>query len=247
MIRVLLVDDEPLARERLRQMLGGFADVEVVGEAADGEEAIERTVALRPEVVFLDVQMPGCSGVEVVRSLASPRPRVVFCTSFDEYAVEAFELHAIDYLLKPVTRARLAQTIARLRQEPAREPEAALARATQLGEVSRFLARSGGRYRVVPAKDVLCFSVEDGLTALHTSRERFWMDPTLNDLEARLDPTAFCRVSRTALVRLEAIVEVATIVGGYGEVLLRNGAKLQVSRRRFRELLGRLEGRAGSS
>jgi two-component system LytT family response regulator len=158
-----------------------------------------------------------------------------------EYAVEAFELEAIDYLLKPITRARLVQTIARLR-EPVPDQEAALARATRLGDASRFLARTGARYRVVPAKEVLCFSVEDGLTAVHTGRERYWMDPTLNDLEGRVDPAAFFRISRTALVRLDAIVEVATLVGGYGEVLLRNGAKLQVSRRRFRELLSRLEG-----
>ena len=93
------------------------------------------------------------------------------------------------------------------------------------------------------AKDVLCFSVEEGLTALHTGRERHWMDPTLNDLEGRVDPAVFFRVSRTALVRLDAIVEVATLIGGHGEVLLKNGAKLPVSRRRLRELLERLEGR----
>jgi DNA-binding LytR/AlgR family response regulator len=243
MTRVLLVDDEPLARERLRQMLGSFAGVEIAGEAEDGEDAIEKILALRPDVAFLDVQMPGCSGIEVVRSLATPRPRIVFCTSFDEYAVEAFELHAIDYLLKPVTRARLARTIDRLQRPPAPGWDAALERATRLGaDHSRFLAKSGARYKVVAAADVLCFASEGGLTALHTARDRYWVEPTLNDLEGRVDAAAFFRISRAALVRLDAIAEVAPLVGGHGEVLLKNGTRLPVSRRRFRELLDRLGG-----
>lgn len=243
MIRVLLVDDETLARDRLREMLGSFADLEIVAEAGDGEEAIDRIVALRPDVVFLDVQMPGCSGLEVARSLARPGPRIVFCTSFDEYAVEAFELAAADYLLKPVTRARLAQTIERVRRKALPEWEAARERATRAsGERTRFLARCGARFRVVPQDEVLCFSSEQGLTALQTGRDRHWMEPTLNDLEQRLDPAVFFRVSRSAIVRLDAIAEVVPLVGGYGELLLKNGSRVQVSRRRLRELLLRLEG-----
>ncbi len=244
-MRVLLVDDEALARDRLREMLRGFADLEVAGEASDGEEAIERIVALRPDVVFLDVQMPGASGIEVARSLAAPGPRIVFCTSYDEYAVQAFELAAADYLLKPVTRARLAQTIERVRRSPLPEWDEARARVTrQTREKARFLARGGGRFRVVPQDEVLCFSTEEGLTALHTARERHFMERTLNDLERRLDPAAFFRVSRAAIVRLDAVVEVVPLVGGYGELLLRNGARVPVSRRRLKELLQRLEGSA---
>jgi two-component system LytT family response regulator len=245
-IRVLLVDDETLARDRLREMLASFADLEIVGEAGDGEEAIDRIVALRPDVVFLDVQMPGASGLEVARSLGSPGPRIVFCTGFDEYAVEAFELSAADYLLKPVTRARLAQTVERMRRTALPEWDAARERATRPGGgATRFLARCGERFRVVPQDEVLCFSAEQGLTALTTARERHWMEPTLNDLERRLDPEVFFRVSRAAIVRLDAIAEVVPLVGGYGELLLRNGARVQVSRRRLRELLLRIEGRSG--
>ena len=109
MIRVMLVDDEQAARERLRQLLGPIPGLEIVGEAADGEQAIERIVELRPDLVLLDIQMPGCTGLEVAASLPSPRPRIIFCTAFDQYAVDAFELHAVDYLLKPVNRVRLAR------------------------------------------------------------------------------------------------------------------------------------------
>ncbi len=102
MIRVMLVDDEQAARERLRQLLAPIPGLEIVGEAADGEQAIERIVQLRPDLVLLDIQMPGCTGLEVAACLPAPRPRIIFCTAFDQYAVDAFELHAVDYLLKPV-------------------------------------------------------------------------------------------------------------------------------------------------
>ena len=114
MIRTLLVDDERPARDRLRQMLTALPDMEVVGEAADGVEAIEQIAALRPDLIFLDIEMPGRTGLEVAASLRPPRPRVIFCTAFDQYAVQAFEHHAIDYLLKPVTRARLADAVQRV-------------------------------------------------------------------------------------------------------------------------------------
>src|SRR3954454_19807948 len=115
MMRALLVDDEAPARERLRRLLGEVPDVEIAGEAEDGERAMAEIARLAPDVVFLDIQMPGCTGMEVAASLPSPRPHIVFCTAFDEYAVDAFELSAVDYLLKPVNRARLARALDRVR------------------------------------------------------------------------------------------------------------------------------------
>jgi two-component system, LytTR family, response regulator len=249
MIRVLLVDDEELARDRLRRLLGSFADVSVVGEACDGEEALQKTVELRPDAVFLDVEMPGASGLEVVRSLGEPRPKVIFCTGYDQYAVDAFELHAADYLLKPVTRPRLQRSIERLRSTPATAWDAAVERVAhaQAHAVTRFLARSGTKYRVVAQKDVLYFASEDGLTVVHTADGRFLMDPTLNMLERHLDPAQFFRISRSAVVKIDVVFEVAPLVGGHGELLLRNGARLEVSRRRFRELLQRVGGAIGGS
>ncbi len=119
MIRTFLVDDERGARERLRHLLSSFGDVEIVGEAENGQEALQRIPDLRPDLVFLDIQMPGSSGLEVARALEPPRPRIIFCTAFDNYAISAFELHAIDYLLKPVNRTRLRDAVARVRQSVA--------------------------------------------------------------------------------------------------------------------------------
>jgi two-component system LytT family response regulator len=242
-MNVLLADDEELARSRLRKLLAAYGDVAVVGEAGDGEEAIQQVAELRPDAVFLDIKMPGADGLEVVRSLGSRRPKIVFCTAFDEYAVEAFELHAVDYLLKPVTRARLAVCIERLRGIPAAEWDAAVERiAGSAAGATRFLARCGAKYRVVDRKEVEYFSFEDGSTALHTAAGRFAMDPTLNVLQGRLDPHQFFRISRGVIVRLDAVLEVTPLIGGYGEVRLRNGARFPVSRRRFRKLIEELGG-----
>ena len=115
MIRALIIDDEQAARDRLRQLLSAISDIEIIGEAEDGEEAIAKIGEMEPDLVFLDIQMPGCSGLEVAASLVAPRPSIIFCTAYDEYAVDAFELHAVDYLLKPVNRARLEHAIQRVR------------------------------------------------------------------------------------------------------------------------------------
>jgi len=242
MIRTLLVDDEQPARERLRGMLRTFGDLEVVGEAEDGEQAIERILDLKPDLVFLDIQMPGCTGMEVAASLASPRPRIIFCTAFDEYAVEAFELHAVDYLLKPVSRTRLEKAVERVRRLPDPERDEAIGRTGRVPGAypTRFLAKGSSRYRVVPGKDVLWFSSEGGLTRLQTAERHYWMGPTLADLEGRLDPSRFLRVSRSAIVNLDAIGEVIPLPGGQGEIRLANGTRLEVSRRRFQELVDRL-------
>jgi len=244
-IRTLLVDDEQLARERLRQLLQPFVDVEIVGEAGDGEEAIAKITELGPELVFLDIQMPGCSGLEVAASLSSPRPKIVFCTAYDEYAVDAFELHAVDYLLKPVNRARLEKAVARVREaaEDDAERERSLDRAGQAAGArpGRFLARRGGRFFVLPQNEVLYFASEGGQTKLQTRERHYWMQPTLGDLEQRLDPDGFFRVSRAAIVNLDAVREVLPLAGGQGEVLLVDDSRVEVSRRRFRDLIARLE------
>jgi two-component system, LytTR family, response regulator len=243
-IRLLVVDDEQPTRVRLRQMLAAYPDVEVVGEAGTGIQAMELAAALRPDVMLLDIQMPGSSGLDVAVCLPKPRPHVVFCTAFDQYAVEAFEVHAVDYLLKPVSRARLAQTIERIRslagagtQEPALDE--AIRRKSAL---TRFLVRSGGHYLVVGEARVLYFGTEGSLTRLVADSGQYWMDPSLNELEQRLDPARFFRVSRAALVNLNAVTEVAPVTGGSGEVVLKNGNRLDVSRRRFRDLLDALAG-----
>lgn len=244
MIRVLLVDDEHPARDRLRQLLRAFDDIEIVGEAEDGERAIEKILELHPNLVFLDIQMPGCSGLEVVGSLPSPRPRIIFCTAFDQFAIDAFELSAVDYLLKPVNRARLREAIERVRKLSAADMDGALEKANHAARTGpmRLLAKRGSKFRVISQPEILYFTSKDGLTQLHTHDQQYWMEPTLADLEKRLDPSGFCRISRAAIVNLDAVHEVIPLIGGHGDVLLKNGARLEVSRRRLRELIQKLEG-----
>jgi two-component system, LytTR family, response regulator len=251
MIRVLIVDDEEPARVRLASLLGAFPEVEVIGEAVDGPDAIERIGELRPDAVFLDVEMPGCSGLDVAASLAAPRPHVVFCTAFDGYAVDAFELESADYVLKPVSRARLAATVARLSartsasHSEARPPASAVpppAPGTSGPWPERFLARRLQRYHVVLASEILYFAIDEGITRVHTAAGHYWMQPTLNELEARLDPACFFRVSRAVIVAIGAVREVQPHAGGSGTITLVNGVGLEVSRRRMTDLVARLGG-----
>jgi two-component system LytT family response regulator len=245
MIRALLVDDEQPARERLRQLLGAHGDVHVVGEAEDGVQAAELIAEREPDVVFLDIQMPGVSGLDVAASLGGRRPLVIFCTAFDQYAVDAFELSATDYLLKPVNRARLAAALDRVRQASGTQPfNRALAAATRDAGLSptRFLARRGTRYKVVPLAEVVAFTFADGVTRLVTGSETLSMQPTLAALARRLDPARFSQISRTVVVHLDAIREARPFPDGTGEVLLSNGQTVAVTRRRWRALVEKLGG-----
>jgi two-component system LytT family response regulator len=241
-LRTLLVDDEQPARDRLRQLLVGRDEVEIVGEAEDGVQAIERIQEMVPDLVLLDIQMPGCSGLEVAASLARPRPAIVFCTAFDQYAVDAFELHAVDYLLKPVNRARLHAALERV-QDRAVSADRELDRATRAAPLSptRFLARHGARFRVVARPDVVAFTFHDGLTRLHTATEQLTMQPTLAALARRLDAGSFLQVSRAAIVNLDAVREAKPYPDGTGDVIMTNGLVLPVTRRRWRLLMERLE------
>jgi two-component system LytT family response regulator len=252
MIRTLVIDDEQPARERLKQLLSAHADVEVIGEADDGVQAAEQIAALSPDLVLLDIQMPGASGLDVAASLGKPRPAVIFCTAFDQYAVDAFELSALDYLLKPVNRARLASALDRVRaavslersasaKAPARDR--ALEQLTQAAGMApaRFLAKRGNRFRVVPAAEVVAFTFVDGITHLLTATEQLSMQPTLASLARRLDSENFFQVSRNAIIRLDAVKEAKPFTDGTGEILLANGHTMIVARRRWRALLDRLE------
>lgn len=241
MIRALIADDEKPARDRLWRLLDCIKDVQVVGEAEDGEGTIEKTLELRPDLVLLDIEMPGCKGTEVVSSLPLPRPQVIFCTAFEQYAVDAFDLGVIDYLMKPVSRLRLDQALNRVRQS---SPESLgpQARSAACPFPTRFFARRAGKFHVVPALDVLYFTSEHGLTNLCTRDQQYWVDPTLADLEKRLDPAAFYRISRAVIVNLNTIREILPLTNGSAQVLFNNDVRLQVSRRRARKLIKILKG-----
>jgi two-component system LytT family response regulator len=243
-IRVLIVDDEAPARARLRQLLASHADLEIAGEAETGVQAMERAATLKPDLILLDIQMPGSSGIDVAACLPAPQPHVIFCTAYDQYAVDAFELHAVDYLLKPISRVRLSEALERVRSLATAGREQTLDQAVRAHDSApaRFLVKSGAHYLVVGEARVLYFASESGLTRLVCDGGQYWMDPTLNELEQRLAPARFCRISRAALINLNAVAEVHPLLGGSGEVLLKNGQRLEVSRRRFRELLQALDG-----
>ncbi len=236
-MRILIVDDEAPARARLRQMLAVERDLEIVGEAETGSQAVELAVELKPDLILLDIQLPGCSGTDVAACLPNPAPRVIFCTAFDQHAVDAFELQAVDYLLKPISRARLSQALDRARALS----ETAGQGTASSGEPARFLARKASRYVVIGEAQVLYFASEGGLTKLVADTGQYWIDPTLNDLDVRLNPARFFRISRSATIYLNAVQEVFPMLGGAGEVLLKNGERLEVSRRRFHELLEAIE------
>jgi two-component system LytT family response regulator len=246
LIRTLVIDDEQPARERLKQLLSAHPDVEVIGEADDGLQAAERIAELSPDLVLLDIQMPGASGLDVAASLGKPRPAVIFCTAFDQYAVDAFELSALDYLLKPVNRARLASALDRVRSAYAKAPAGRDRAIDQLVQArglapTRFLARRGNRFRVVPAHEVVAFTFVEGVTHLLTATEQLSMQPTLAALARRLDAESFFQVSRNAIIRLDAVKEAKPFTDGTGEILLANGQTMIVARRRWRLLLEKLE------
>jgi len=239
MIRIILVDDEELARDRLRSMLKVYPHVQIIGEAGDGEQAIEMILEREPDLVFLDIQMPGCSGIEVAASLPAERPQIIFCTAYDQYAIEAFELHAADYLLKPVSRARLARALEKVMAGTGEE--SSLEGAVSGMMPNRFLGKRKNRFYVIPLEEVLYFGSEGGLTQMWTRKQYFWMEPTLNELEKRLERGGFFRISRQALVNLDEIAQVIPLIGGHGMIKLSNGKELQVSRRRMKPLIERLE------
>jgi two-component system LytT family response regulator len=238
-VRALVVDDEPVARAGLRAMLTAFDWVEVVGEAADGETALEDINRLQPELVFLDVQMPGLLGTDVVRRLER-QPFIIFTTAYSQHAVRAFELGAVDYLLKPFGRARLAAAMERVRAaigEPA--GVGALERlmgALANGPMTRLFVRTGGNLVPLPITDVVWLEADSDYVIAHTARTRHVLNLSLSRLEERLDPTRFVRVHRAHIVNLDFVRAFKRDSSGNLEAELVDGRRVPVSRARAQEL-----------
>lgn len=233
MLRVLIVDDEPLARENLRVLLQQERDIEIVGERANAVEAIGAVHALRPDVMFLDIQMPRISGLEMVGMLEHQhRPYTVFLTAFDEYAVKAFEEHAFDYLLKPIESARLQKTLTRLRQERQEQDISVL---SDQQPPLKFIPCNGrGRIYLLQMEDVAYVSsrMSGVYVTSHGGREGF-TDLTLRTLESR---TPLLRCHRQYLVNMAHLSEIRLEDNGQAELLLRNGQTVPVSRRYLKNL-----------
>jgi len=240
--RALIVDDEREARRRLARLLAGHSDeIEIVGEAVDGPSAVEIIQKLQPDVIFLDIEMPGLDGFGVLDSLpADEWPIVVFVTAYGHYAIRAFEVHALDYLLKPVTPKRLAESIARLSSI---QPAAQRARLDQARRdnrpLERLMVRSGSKLILVNVKDVIAFESEDKLVFARTHDGRFVLNTTMKELEERLDPSVFCRVHKQAIVQLSHAREVHALAGGHYVLKLADGSEVQIGRNYSREFRAR--------
>ena len=261
-IRALVVDDEPLARRGVRQLLAAHPDIVVVGECRNGREALRAMDGLSPDLVFLDVQMPGLDGFGVLRARAGKRiPMVVFVTAFDQFAVRAFEAHALDYLVKPLSQARFDATIGRVRErlnlsevgELAVRLAALLAADAERGGGGGAArpARTDGRIAVPTATGLLLLDpgeidwieARDYYAGIHAGGQRHLVRDSLTALEHRLDPAEFVRVHRSALVRVDRIRELRSDPEGDSVAILLDGTEVPVSRRRRERLAEMLRAR----
>jgi two-component system, LytTR family, response regulator len=238
MIRTLIVDDEPLARRHVAALLRTQSDFEVVGEAAHGASAIAQIEASKPDVVFLDVQMPEVTGFDVVEAIGvEAMPITVFVTAHDAFAVRAFEVQATDYLLKPFDDGRFARVLDRVRRQVAAGPAGSGALTSLLASVPRtprLVARANGVARVIPLEDIHWIGAAGNYAEVHTAGRALLIDESLASLAARLPKRDFARVHRATIVRLDTIAEARSGSHGDGVLRLANGVELRISRR-YRE------------
>jgi two-component system LytT family response regulator len=259
-IRVLVVDDELLARDRITDLLAHEANVEIIGTADNGNTAVETIRAKHPDLVFLDVQMPGKTGLDVVRDIGpEAMPATIFVTAFDQYALRAFDLAALDYLVKPFDDERFEQAFRRARQlidlremgklreqllavlqpESSERPGARTTTAAT-PYLERIAVEMRGKVRVVPVEQIDYITADGPYAELHTGDRTHLIRETMHTLEERLDPRHFVRIHRSAIVRLQLVDTLLRGAGGDYEVQLKSGLKLPVSRSRREELERRL-------
>ena len=266
MIRTLIVDDEALARRRLRRLLEAERDVEVVGEAASGDDAVEAIRELEPDLLFLDVQMPEMDGFGVIQAVGVEKlPAVIFVTAFDQYAVRAFEVQALDYLLKPFDAERLQGAFARARQHlagngnqnqqqqqqimalletlAAERREAGAAARPAERQTDRLMIKSSGRVYFVRVSDIDYVEAAGNYVRLHIGKDAHLLRETMNGVETRLDPGQFLRIHRSTIVNLDRVKEMQPWFSGEYVVIMKDGTQLKLSRG-YRD---RLEERLGNT
>ena len=246
-MRILIVDDESPARQRLKRLLADIEGVELIGQAKNGVQAVEMIEQELPDLVLLDVQMPGLDGFGVIEALEKPPP-IVFVTAYDEYAIRAFEVNALDYLLKPFSKERLEQAVRRAREASAEADDFAArlepllaGLADQGRHLTRLAVRDRSRIRVLMVNEVDWIAVEDEQTLVHVGSETYPIRRTLADLEARLNPARFFRAHRSAIVNLDRVKEIVPWFKGSHKLRLTTGAEVDLSRaqaRALRRILG---------
>ena len=250
--RVLVVADEPLARERLRTLLQEEPGFEVVGEASDGTAGAESIMALAPDLVFLDVQMPGADGFDVIDAIGPEKmPFVVFCTAYDRYALKAFDVHAVDYLLKPFDRERFKQALGRAQLQLERAKSGDLERRLTAivqdlkpakARTDRFVVKSGGRIFFVGTGEIDWIEAAGNYVKLHVGIDSHLIRETMNSVEAKLSPDLFVRIHRCHIVNIEQVRELQPWFNGEYVMFLKNGTRLTLSRgyrERLQERVGR--------
>lgn len=250
-LRTMIADDEPLARERLKMLLASDPDVEIVAECRNGNEVVRSLKATKTDLLFLDIQMPGRDGFEVIEEIGPANtPITVFVTAHNEHAVNAFEVHALDYLVKPIERKRFEQTLARVKERV--QLEEAFAAREQISSAvkalrqvaptpdrpQRFLTRSGNTASVVSVGDIEWIEAADYYVCLHTGGKQHLLRESIRALEAKLDPKKFIRLHRSAIVNLDYVREIHRDGQAEGWVLLSTGARVRLNRNGWRKLIG---------
>jgi two-component system, LytTR family, response regulator len=251
-VRVLIVDDEPLARERIRALLEPEADIEIVGQCSDGLEAVAAIQKLSPDLVFLDAQMPELDGFGVIKMVgAAQMPAVIFVTAYDQYALRAFDVHALDYLLKPFDRERFEVALSRARAQIQHERNGVLNQRLMAllrdlkpdaRSLDRLVIKSGGRVFFLKSEEIDWIEAAGNYLRLHVGQQSHLLRETMSAMEARLDPRLFLRIHRSVIVNVERIKELHPLFHGEYTVTLRDGTRLTLSRSyrdRLQELLGR--------
>lgn len=251
-IRTLIVDDESLARERIRDMLAADLQIEVVGDCANGQDAIAAIKLLSPDLVFLDVEMPGIDGFGVLEAISSERlPTIIFVTAYDQYAVRAFEVFALDYLLKPFDQERFDKALKRAKAQLSIEQNDALnqrilnaleAIKTRPVHLERLVIKMNGHVFFIKAEEIDWLEAEGNYVRLHAGKESYLLRDTISALESQLDPKRFIRVHRSAIVNIDRITELQPWFHGEYRIILREGVQLTLSRT-YREKLHDLLGR----
>ncbi len=249
-LQVLIVDDEPLAREGLKQLLSGLPDIRIVGECGDGVQAIEAIASKSPDLVFLDVQMPEMDGFGVIREIGAGRmPMVIFVTAYDEFAVKAFEVHALDYLLKPLDPERFSMALHRARAGIEHRNTFTLTTKLMglledLGGTHKYLERisikNEGKVTFIKTQDVDWIEAEGDYVCIHSSGKKQLVRGKIGELEEKLDPAMFVRIHRSTIVNIDRIKELQPLFYGEYSLTLHNGMKLTVSRSYKDKLFGLL-------
>lgn len=247
MIKAVIADDEQPARERLKSFLQNYNEIELIGTASNGAETVQQVNRLQPDVLFIDIQMPKGDGFEVIHQLTAD-PIVIFVTAYDEYAIEAFRVHALDYLLKPFSKDRFKSTVDHIKQileTPSDYQERTRKALEEIGFGSKYLERVSVKtkhnYCIIPVRDIQCIKTSNGLVFIQLMDAEYQTDIGLNQYEQRLNPLVFMRIHRTAIINLEKIVTIQPWGQGRMAVVLENGTSLQVSRQKmpaFKEKVG---------